>query len=81
MEAEKSGTVKMQTAIRAIGSPSYDSPEKEFENARYVEIKGVDFMTGWMLKKAENLSFLKTQHAYPCQRRERSTRIYWSVSL
>ena len=35
-EAEKSGDAKIQNAIRAIGPPPYDTPEKEHEKARYI---------------------------------------------
>jgi pimeloyl-ACP methyl ester carboxylesterase len=35
-EAEKSGDAKIQNAIKAIGPPPYDTPEKEHEKARYI---------------------------------------------
>ena len=35
-EAEKSGDVKVQNAIKAIGPPPYDAPEKEMEKAKYI---------------------------------------------
>ena len=35
-EAEKSGDVKKQKAIEAIGPPPYDTPEKEHQKAKYI---------------------------------------------
>jgi pimeloyl-ACP methyl ester carboxylesterase len=35
-EAEKSGDIKIQNAMKAIGPPPYDTPEKEFEKAKYI---------------------------------------------
>jgi len=35
-EAERSGDIKTQNAIKAVGSPPYDSPEKEMEKAKYI---------------------------------------------
>jgi pimeloyl-ACP methyl ester carboxylesterase len=35
-EAEKSGDVKKQDSIKAIGPPPYDAPAKELEKARYI---------------------------------------------
>ena len=35
-EAEKSGDAKIQDAIKAIGPPPYNTPEKEHEKAKYV---------------------------------------------
>ena len=35
-EAERSGDVKTQNAIKAIAPPPYDTPEKDLEKARYI---------------------------------------------
>jgi pimeloyl-ACP methyl ester carboxylesterase len=35
-EAEKSSDVKIQNAIKALGPPPYDTPEKDMEIARYI---------------------------------------------
>ncbi|UCF70797.1 MAG: alpha/beta hydrolase [candidate division WOR-3 bacterium] len=35
-KAEKSEDIKIQNAIKAIGPPPYDTPEKEFEKAKYI---------------------------------------------
>jgi pimeloyl-ACP methyl ester carboxylesterase len=35
-EAEKSGDLKIQNAIKSIGPPPYDTPKKDMEKARYI---------------------------------------------
>lgn len=35
-EAEKSGDIKIVNAIKAVGPPPYDKPEKEMEKAKYI---------------------------------------------
>jgi pimeloyl-ACP methyl ester carboxylesterase len=35
-EAEKEGSLKVQNSIKAIGPPPYDTPEGEYEKARYI---------------------------------------------
>lgn len=35
-EAERTGNVKHQTAIKAIGPPPYETPKKEYEKAKYI---------------------------------------------
>lgn len=35
-EADKSGDVKLQHAVEAIGSPPYDTPEKELKKVKYI---------------------------------------------
>ena len=49
-EAEKSGNVKDQNAIKEVGPPTYETPEKEFEKARLI-IKYGGMMHDFSMKK------------------------------
>ena len=49
-EANKSGNVKDQIAIKEVGPPTYETPEKEFEKARLI-IKYGGMMHDFSMKK------------------------------
>ncbi|MHA2402145.1 MAG: alpha/beta fold hydrolase [Candidatus Kariarchaeaceae archaeon] len=49
-EADKSGNVKDQNAIKEVGPPTYETPEKEFEKARLI-IKYGGMMYDFSMKK------------------------------
>ncbi|MHA2402254.1 MAG: alpha/beta fold hydrolase [Candidatus Kariarchaeaceae archaeon] len=49
-EAERSGNVKHQNAIKEIGPPPYEIPEKEFEKANYIVRYG-GMMQDFSMKK------------------------------
>ena len=49
-EADKSGNVKDQNAIKEVGPPTYETPEKEFEKARLI-IKYGGMMHDFSMKK------------------------------
>jgi pimeloyl-ACP methyl ester carboxylesterase len=55
-KAEKSGDVKKLNAIRAIGLPPYDTPEKHFEKARYIGRYG-GFIHGNTIKQMVSIIF------------------------
>jgi len=55
-KAEKSGDVKKLNAIKAIGLPPYDTPEKHFEKARYIGRYG-GFIHGNTIKQMVGIIF------------------------
>ncbi|MFX1493321.1 MAG: alpha/beta hydrolase, partial [Promethearchaeota archaeon] len=55
-EAEKSGDVKTLNAIKAIGLPPYDTPEKYFEKAKYIGRYG-GFIHGNTIKQMVGIIF------------------------
>jgi pimeloyl-ACP methyl ester carboxylesterase len=55
-EAEKSGNLKKLNAIKAIGLPPYDTPDKHFEKARYIGRYG-GFVHGNPIKQMGGVVF------------------------